>query len=226
MITSTTWSLTEMASTHLQIQRDEIDPDETAGVFVGDDAAQVVMFLQHNDMDCFLQFSIAQKVQILPLTKQLTTIAGNSWNKTLNGGRAERNEYILLHDFHEKKYICPDKLTLTQKRSAKAAKKGEDGEDEPQQDATSGKKDKFKGGLVFEPKKGLCDKYVLVMDYNSLYPSLIQEYNIDFTTVNRAGDAYEDVDAIPDVPSSDVDKGVLPTLIAKLVEKRKEARFA
>lgn len=224
MITSTTWSLTEMASTHLQIQRDEIDPDETAGVFVGDDAAQVVMFLQHNDMDCFLQFSIAQKVQILPLTKQLTTIAGNSWNKTLNGGRAERNEYILLHDFHEKKYICPDKLTLTQKRSAKAAKKGEDGEDEPQQDATSGKKDKFKGGLVFEPKKGLCDKYVLVMDYNSLYPSLIQEYNIDFTTVNRAGDAYEDVDAIPDVPSSDVDKGVLPTLIAKLVEKRKEVK--
>lgn len=50
------------------------------------------------------------------------------------------------------------------------------------------KKDKFKGGLVFEPKRGLWDTFVLVMDFNSLYPSIIQEYDIDFTTLDWTAD--------------------------------------
>lgn len=62
----------------------------------------------------------------------------------------------------------------------------EDGEEGSKK--TKGKRDKYKGGLVFEPKRGLWDKFILVMDFNSLYPSIIQEYNIDFTTVGPVED--------------------------------------
>jgi DNA polymerase alpha subunit A len=96
----------------------------------------------------------------------------------LNGGRAERNEYILLHEFHRLKYICPDKHWQRAKQAAEES--NVDGEVH-----TASKRDKYKGGLVFEPKRGLWDKFILVMDFNSLYPSIIQEYNIDFTTVER-----------------------------------------
>ena len=102
-------------------------------------------------------------------------------NKTLNGGRAERNEYILLHEFHRLKYICPDKQWGKKAEAPAKAEHNEEGADGGKK--TKGKKDKYKGGLVFEPKRGLWDKYILVMDFNSLYPSIIQEYNIDFTTV-------------------------------------------
>lgn len=113
--------------------------------------------------------------------------------KTLTGGRSERNEYILLHEFHRLKYVCPDKGWGKQRDTAATAK-AEAEELDPEGGVVIGKnskgksKDKYKGGLVFEPKRGLWDKYILVMDFNSLYPSIIQEYNIDFTTVDRVGD--------------------------------------
>ena len=111
-----------------------------------------------------------------------------SRNKTLNGGRAERNEYILLHEFHRLKYICPDKTWA--KKTGVAAAKVEAADDAEGGTApvAKAKRDKYKGGLVFEPKRGLWDKYILVMDFNSLYPSIIQEYNIDFTTVDKTDD--------------------------------------
>lgn len=49
------------------------------------------------------------QMNILPLALQITKIAGNLFSRTLIGGRAERNEYLLLHAFNEKGYILPDK---------------------------------------------------------------------------------------------------------------------
>ena len=174
------WSLTEMCSLYLGegSPRREIDNEEALKTWAATRDG-LLNYVNHCEADTYFIAAIALRVQMLPLTKVLTNLAGNSWARTLSGTRAERNEYILLHEFYRNKYICPDKIYG--KGMPKVEEENPGGED----GVDVKKKDKYKGGLVFEPEKGLYDKFILVMDFNSLYPSIIQEYNICFTTVDR-----------------------------------------
>ncbi|XP_063979720.1 DNA polymerase alpha catalytic subunit [Diachasmimorpha longicaudata] len=144
------------------------------------------------------------EMNIIPLALQITSIAGNVLSRTLSAGRAERNEFLLLHAFFKKGYITPDKRAFNKKN----------------EDSTK-KKAAYAGGLVLEPKKGFYDNLILLMDFNSLYPSIIQEYNLCFTTI--PGVCYTELtDA--DLPGRDVQTGVIPTEIRKLVESRSEVK--
>ncbi|KAL8785404.1 MAG: hypothetical protein Q9195_008664 [Heterodermia aff. obscurata] len=211
------WSLAEMCSLYLGEgnPRREIDNEEALRTWATTRDG-LLNYVNHCEADTYFIAAIALQVQMLPLTKVLTNLAGNSWARTLSGTRAERNEYILLHEFHRNKYICPDKIYGKGKPKAEEVDAdGEDGVDVK-------KKDKYKGGLVFEPEKGLYDKYILVMDFNSLYPSIIQEYNICFTTVDRFEQSGND-EKVPDIPQ-DQDQGILPKLIATLVSRRRQVK--
>ena len=213
------WSLTEMCELYLgpENPRREID-NEAALKTWATTRSGLLDYVNHCHADTFFVAALALKLQMLPLTKVLTELAGNSWARTLSGTRAERNEYILLHEFHRNKYICPDKEFG--KGRVKQTQENEDEDD----GADTKKKDKYKGGLVFEPEKGLYDKFILVMDFNSLYPSIIQEYNICFTTVDRTSIAEnENEEKVPEVPV-DQAQGILPKLIANLVVRRREVK--
>jgi DNA polymerase alpha subunit A len=173
------WSLTEMCSLYLSGDNRRRDIDNEAVLKSWAATKDGLMdYVTHMEADTYFITALALNTQILSLTKVLTNLAGNSWARTLTGTRAERNEYILLHEFHRNKYIVPDEQTFKGRLKAE--------EENPDEEVGDGKKkDKYKGGLVFEPERGLYDKFVLVMDFNSLYPSIIQEFNICFTTVDR-----------------------------------------
>jgi DNA polymerase alpha subunit A len=70
-----------MCSTHLDIAREDIDPEETPKFFdsVHSTAKSLTHFVKLCEVDCYFQMAIATKVQALPLTRQLTNLAGNSW---------------------------------------------------------------------------------------------------------------------------------------------------
>mmetsp|Transcript_17703 Transcript_17703/g.20391 ORF Transcript_17703/g.20391 Transcript_17703/m.20391 type:complete len:938 (+) Transcript_17703:655-3468(+) len=221
---STTYSLTYLSKTQLQLTqpRVEIEPVDIPQYY--QTSATLIQLAKHTLLDAQLVLRLALRMQVLPLTCQLTQIAGNIWNRTLKGQRAERNEYLLLHEFHREKYIPPEKLTRSRRELRKAEGAGS-----------------YSGGLVLEPKRGLYDTYVLLLDFNSLYPSLIQEYNLCFTTVEWAAhnskirDAKDaaarakeehgevltvDTSSLPEPPSPSLPTGILPKILKTIVSRR------
>ncbi|KAF5857725.1 DNA polymerase alpha catalytic subunit [Aspergillus alliaceus] len=221
MMKCQSWSLTEMCNLYLGPGNTRQELDSEAALKTWATTKDGLMnYVNHCDTDTYFIAALVLRLQMLSLTKVLTNIAGNSWARTLSGTRAERNEYILLHEFHRNKYICPDKYSS---KLQKAEEKLQDGDEDDTTDKK--KKDKYKGGLVFEPEKGLYDRFILVMDFNSLYPSIIQEYNICFTTVERtATSENENDEKVPEVPSADQEQGILPRIISTLVGRRREVK--
>lgn len=219
LLRETTYSLTNLAGTQLKAMRQEIEPVDIPQWF--DSSKTIVKLAQHTLIDAQLVHRLMFKLQALPLTKQLTCIAGNLWSHTMKSNRAERTEYLLLHEFHRLKHLVPEKRRWGSK------KKKED----------AGGKAKFSGGLVLEPKKGLYDSFILLLDFNSLYPSLIQEYNLCFTTIDWAsytnttpdesenGGTEESAMAnLPPLPDESAGQGVLPRVIKSLVERRRTVK--
>ena len=83
----------------------------------------------------------------------------------------------------------------------------------------------------------MYDEFILLLDFNSLYPSIIQEYNVCFSTVQRPRGS--DMDAItseaelmaqvkipppPTATNFDKEEGILPRVIRRLISQRKAVK--
>ncbi|WBY56029.1 DNA polymerase alpha catalytic subunit A [Plasmodium yoelii yoelii] len=115
-------------------------------------------------------YNVCNVLQLVEKSRDLTKLSGYIWARSLLSYTSECVEYFLLHEYHKKKYITP----LVAKKKPKI-----------ENDSNKSKNTaKYLGGLVLEPLCGYYDTYVLYLDFNSLYPSIIIEYNICFSTFN------------------------------------------
>ncbi|KAM6288204.1 DNA polymerase alpha catalytic subunit isoform 2-T2 [Spheniscus humboldti] len=226
LIRCKSYHLSELVRQILKTERVTILPEEIQNMY--SDSPRLMFMLENTWTDAKFILQIMCELNVLPLALQITNISGNVMSRTMMGGRSERNEFLLLHAFHEKDYIVPDKQVF-KKLPQKLVDEDEDFEDQ-NKSKIGKKKAAYAGGLVLDPKVGFYDKFILLLDFNSLYPSIIQEFNICFTTVQRLSSEaqkraeVEEEEEIPELPDPSLEMGVLPKEIRKLVERRRQVK--
>ncbi|CAF3355969.1 unnamed protein product [Rotaria sp. Silwood1] len=209
--------------------------DQTRDVFSS--SMSIVDLMQATLNNTSLILNIFCQLMVLPLAYQLTCIAGNLLSRTLMGGRSERNDHLLLHAFTERDYIVPERSISSNHRGTlkhvqETHNESDEEIDDENKKTTKTSSTSYTGGLVLAPKKGFYDHFILLLDFNSLYPSIIQEFNVCFTTYmkkptqsrsnNNTEQEQIDVDDI--VALDETTKGILPLEIYKLVERRREVK--
>lgn len=153
----------------------------------------VMRFAAYNLQDCRLVTEIFEKTSLVALMERRTQISGMLFYR--QGRSVGAFDHFYLPRLHRRGFVAPDVDDIRVDRQAI-------------------------GGLILPPKPGLHE-HVVVLDYTSLYPSIIRTFKID--PLARILDDRDPV-ATPGGGRFSASEHVLPDFIEKLMVQRAEAK--
>lgn len=149
---------------------------------------------EYNLLDCILVLDIFEKLSLIDLTYQRARNSGLQLDKV--GISTMAFDHFFLPRVHREGYVASNVIDIQREGPSE-------------------------GGYVLDPKSGIHD-YVIVLDFKSLYPSIISTFKIDpFSRIK----SHEDPLDTPAGIKFSHKKHILPELINDLMEKRKEAKL-
>lgn len=145
--------------------------------------------------DAYLALKILQKMDVIEKYENMSTVARLPLDDVWNSGNSTLIDSLVIREADKRKIAVPMNNFTVQNA------------------------DKIEGGYVHSIEPGLYDM-VAVMDFKSMYPSLMIKYNICFTTMSPSGEI-----ASPNgtrFVSPSIKKGLIPELLEKLMMTRDE----
>src|SRR3989338_7740628 len=146
---------------------------------------------KYNMQDAVLVTEILEKKDLINLTIQRSKLTGMQPDRVNSSIASLDNLY--LRETMKRNLVCP----------------------------TSGfaeREERIKGGYVKEGKPGIYE-YVIVLDFKSLYPSIIRTFNIDPYSHDKQGEINA-----PNGARFRKEQGILPLLIQRLWQMRDKAK--
>ncbi|HET8685584.1 MAG TPA: DNA-directed DNA polymerase, partial [Methanosarcina sp.] len=165
-------------------------------------------FVDYSRRDAELALELILNLRLLDKYIALAQVSGSLLQEIVDGGQTSMVETLLLREFGLR-----DRVLLPKPDDGVSAERYEMSSD-------------LKGGEVLEPQKGLL-KNVLILDYKSLYPTIMMAHNLCYTTV-VTGDRPDGVTIRP--PSGgefvppDVYKGIVPSILEDLLNQRTQTK--
>ncbi len=168
------------------------------------------LFVDYARRDSELALELVLRLSLLDKFWALSRVSGTLVQDILDGGQTNMVENILLKEYRTHNRVMPPK---------------------PDNDLSKQRRmisDELKGGEVLDPKKGLLED-VVILDYKSLYPTIMMAHNLCYTTeiVDKKQEPDGKFETTPSggrFVSAQVQKGIVPTILAGLLQSRVETK--
>lgn len=169
---------------------------------------QLQRLIDYARKDAELSLRLVLEKQMLDKFFELAKISGSLLQDTM-GGQTMRIEVMLLHELRKRGFVMPPKPRAAVLSKRLAARQ------------------ELKGAVVLEPKRGLHTSYVLVLDFKSLYPSIMRSFNVSPDTLLPG--PQDGCVAAPNgtyFVSKERYEGILPSVLTTLTTLRAAAKTA
>ncbi|KCZ72116.1 DNA polymerase elongation subunit (family B) [Candidatus Methanoperedens nitroreducens] len=172
-----------------------------------DDGEKLTKFIEYARRDAELALGFVLKLRLIDKYIALARTSGTLLQDILDGGQTQMVENLLLREYRRHERVMP-------------AKPSEETSDERFDEG-----EELAGGEVLEPKKGLLEN-IVILDYKSLYPTIMMAHNLCYTTV-VVKDRPDDVIKTPSggvFASHKIVKGTVPSILEELLDRRQATR--
>ena len=160
------YDLNTVAKIMLNEQKHDIEYGEMSGLWNGGKDG-LARFIEYCRRDSELSMKLVIEKGMLDKFVELAKISGLLLQDVM-GGQTRRIDTMILHEFRKRGFVMP--LSPSKSEMVRRTKERE--------------KSELKGAIVLEPRKGLhAEGCVLVLDFKSLYPSIMRTYNVSPDTL-------------------------------------------
>lgn len=148
---------------------------------------------KYNLLDCVLVTELLNKLKLIPMMQRRVELSGLLMDR--QGVSTAAFDFIMLPQLHRKGFVAPNVVDIV--RDVHAA-----------------------GGYVLTPKTGLLH-HVIVLDFKSLYPSIIRTFKIDpYSRLMASNDPLQTPAGIKFSSTHHI----LPQFISELLQQRQKAK--
>jgi len=172
-----------------------------------DDGEKLAKFVEYARRDSELALGFLLKLRLLDKYIALARVSGTLLQDILDGGQTQMVENIILREYMKHSRVVPARPS-----GEVSGERFDEGEE-------------LAGGEVLEPKKGLLEN-IIILDYKSLYPTIMMAHNLCYTT-EVVKEKPDDVIKAPSggvFASQKVVKGIVPAILEDLLNRRLATR--
>lgn len=201
------YTLRNVAKELLDKEKLDVAPSEMEEYW-NDSGEKVLKFIDYARRDSELAMELLLKLQLLDKHIAIAQVSGSLVQEVVDGGQTSMVDNLLLREYGKQDRVIPpkpnDDLVFLRNRSSEG----------------------LKGGAVLEPKRGLLEN-VVILDYKSLYPTIMMAHNLCYTTVveqDRPDGGTVKPPSGGEFVSAEVSKGIMPSILERLLQQRVETK--